>query len=110
GGGPDPCPGCTCATVPAYGLHMAAGSGRNLLYRAANAQAWAHPSSIVTVDPAAAAVTSIVPVGNDPQPLALSDDGTALWVGLAGEHRVRRMTPGTTPTPGPVYPLPMLLT
>jgi len=110
GGGPDPCPGCTFATVPAYGLHMAADSGRNLLYLAANAQALAHPSSIVTVDPAAAAVTSIVPVGNDPQPLALSDDGTALWVGLAGEHRVRRMTPGTTPTPGPVYPLPMLLT
>jgi hypothetical protein len=58
----------------------------------------------------AAAVTSIVPVGNDPQPLALSDDGSVLWVGLAGDHRVRRMTPGVTPAPGPAYALPMLLT
>jgi hypothetical protein len=96
--------------VPAYGVHLAADASRRLIYVAAHAQAVSHPSSIVTVDPVAAAVTSIVPVGNDPQPLALSDDSSALWVGLAGDHRVRRMTPGTTPTPGPAYPLPMLLT
>ena len=30
--------------------------------------------------PAAGAVASLVPVGNDPQGLALSDDGSALWV------------------------------
>ena len=35
---------------------------------------------------------------------------SALWVALAGERRVRRMTPGATPVPGPVYSLPMLLT
>ena len=110
GGAPNPCPGCSVATVPAYGLHMAADASRNLIYVAAHAQAVSHPSSIVTVDAAAAAVTSIVPVGNDPQPLALSDDASALWVGLAGDHRVRRMTPGTTPVPGPAYALPMLLT
>ena len=63
-----------------------------------------------SVDPAAATVTSFVPVGNDPLPLALSDDGSALWVGLAGERRVRRMTPGSTPVPGPAYTLPKLLT
>ena len=110
GGAPDPCPGCSFSTAPAYGLHMAADASRNLIYVAAHAQAVSHPSSIVTVDAAAAAVTSIVPVGNDPQPLALSDDASALWVGLAGDHRVRRMTPGTTPVPGPAYALPMLLT
>ena len=110
GGAPDPCPGCSFAAAPAYGLHMAADASRNLIYVAAHAQAVSHPSSIVTVDAATAAVTSIVPVGNDPQPLALSDDGSALWVGLAGDHRVRRMTPGTTPVPGPAYALPMLLT
>ena len=55
-------------------------------------------------------MTSIVPVGNDPQVLGLSDDGTALWVGLVGDHRVRRMTPAPTPVLGPAYPLPMLLT
>ena len=69
-----------------------------------------HPSTIVTVDATTAAVASFVPVGNDPQSLALSDDGSALWVGLVGERRVRRMTPGTTPVPGPAYSLPKLLT
>ena len=83
---------------------------RNLIYVASDAAAPVHPSTIVTVDAATAAVASFVPVGNDPQPLALSDDGSALWVGLVGERRVRRMTPGTTPVPGPAYSLPMLLT
>jgi len=89
---------------------MAPDPGRNLIYVAAHAQAMLHPSSIVTVDAAASSVTSIVPVGNDPQPLALSDDGSALWVGLAADFRVRRMTPGPTPTPGTATTLPMLLT
>ena len=62
------------------------------------------------MDAATAAVASFVPVGNDPQSLALSDDGSALWVGLVGERRVRRLTPGATPVPGPAYSLPMLLT
>jgi hypothetical protein len=110
GGAPDRCPGCTFTSVQAYGQHLAYDAGRNLVYIAAGAQAALHPSTIVTVDPAAGAVASIVPVGNDPEPLALSDDGSALWVGLAGERRVRRMTPGTTPAPGPAYALPTLLT
>jgi len=80
------------------------------VYVAAHRQAISHPSTIVTVDQSTAAVTSIVPVGNDPQPLALSDDGSVLWVGLAGDHRVRRMTPGPTPSPGTAYALPNLLT
>jgi hypothetical protein len=97
GGAPDRCPGCTFTSVQAYGQHLAYDAGRNLIYVSAGAQSALHPSTIV-------------PVGNDPEPLALSDDGSALWVGLAGEKRVRRMTPGTTPTPGPAYSLPMLLT
>ena len=83
---------------------------RNLIYVASHATAAVHPSTIVTVNAATAAVASFVPVGNDPQSLALSDDGSALWVGLVGERRVRRMTPGATPVPGPAYSLPMLLT
>jgi len=110
GGAPDPCPGCTFATAQAYGVRFANDASRNLLYVSAPFQAALHPSTIVTVDATTAAVTSFVPVGNDPQPVALSDDGSTLWVGLAGDHRVRRMTPGTTPVPGPAYALPTLLT
>ena len=110
GGAPDLCPGCTFATVQAYGRDMVHDPTRNLIYVASHAAAPVHPSTIVVVNAATAAVASFVPVGNDPQSLALSDDGSALWVGLVGERRVRRMTPGTTPVPGPAYSLPMLLT
>jgi hypothetical protein len=110
GGTPVPCPGCSFVTVPAYGARLAHDAGRKLIYVSAHAQAASHPSSLVTVDTTTASVASIVPVGNDPQPLALSDDGSALWVGLAGEHRVRRMTPAPTPVPGLAYSLPTLLT
>ncbi|HEY7376228.1 MAG TPA: hypothetical protein VIF57_28965 [Polyangia bacterium] len=110
GGAADPCPGCTFTLVDAYGRDMAYDADRKLIYVAADAMAPSHPSSIVTVDAASATVASFVPVGNDPQSLALSDDGSALWVGLAGERRVRRMTPGATPVPGPAYSLPAMLT
>jgi hypothetical protein len=83
---------------------------RNLIYVASDAFSPLHPSSIVTVDTTNASVASFVPVGTDPQPLALSDDGSALWVGLVGERRVRRLTPGPTPVPGSAYSLPTLLT
>ena len=110
GGVPDPCPGCTFTSIQAYGRDMQPDLTRNLIYVASDASATSHPSSIVTVDPMAGAVASLVPVGNDPQGLALSDDASVLWVALAGERRVRRMTPGATPAPGAVYSLPMLLT
>ena len=110
GGVSDPCPGCSFVNVTAYGQHLAHDPSRGLIYVAADATAALHPSSIVTVDAATGAKASVVPVGNDPQPLALSDDRSVLWVGLAGERRVRRMTPGTTPVPGAAYSLPMLLT
>jgi YVTN family beta-propeller protein len=110
GGTPNPCPGCTFTSVQAYGQHFVFDATRNLLYMTAGSQSPVHPSTLVTVDTTAATVASVVPVGNDPEPLALSDDGSALWVGLAGERRVRRMTPGTTPVPGTAYTLPPLLT
>ena len=110
GGAPDPCPGCKFTTVEAYGRDMVHDPTRNLIYIASHASAPVHPSSIIVVDAATGAVLSSVPVGNDPQSLALSDDGSALWVGLLGEGRVRRLTPGATLVPGPAYSLPKLLT
>jgi hypothetical protein len=109
-GGTNDCPGCTFTTVDAYGRDMTYDPSRNLIYVAANNQVPSHPSSLVTVDVAGGAVASIVPVGNDPSAVGLSDDYSVLWVGLAAEHRVRKMTPGATPVPGAAYTLPMLLT
>ena len=104
GTGGDACPGCTFATVAtARGGHMVFDAGRRLVYVAADALATTNANTIVTVDVATAAVTSVVPVGNNPQPLALADDGSVLWVGLADSRQVRRLTPGATPVAGPTY-------
>jgi hypothetical protein len=110
GGAPDPCPGCTATTIDAYGRDMVYDPTRSLIYVASDTMATLHPSTLVTVDPTNALVTSFIPVGNDPQVVALSDDASTLWLGLVGERRVRRLTPGATPVNGPVYSLPNLLT
>ena len=110
GGAPaDPCPGCTFTTVAgAYGRQLAYDPSRNLIYVAAYSEAQTNANTIVTVDVSTAAVTSVVPVGSNPQVLALSDDNTTLWVGLTGSRQVRRLTTGATPVAGTAYAMPMI--
>src|SRR5262245_52460315 len=52
-----------------------------------------HPlgNRIVAIDPAAATIVRSVVVGSEPRPLALSADGTVLWVGLDGARAIRRV-------------------
>jgi len=101
----DPCLGCSFTAVPAYGRHLAYDGRRSLVYVAADAQAVSQPNSLVTVDVSTATVTSTVPVGPDPQALALSNDGSILWVGLAGDGTLSKVTPGPTPVVGTAIPL-----
>ena len=110
GGAPtDPCPGCTFTTVAgAYGRQLAYDPSRNLVYVAAYGEAQMNANTIVTVDVSTAAVTSVVPVGSNPQVLALSDDNTTMWVGLTGNRQVRRLTAGATPVAGTAYAMPMI--
>jgi len=52
-------------------------------------------------------VTSSVFVGSNPASLALSDDGSTLWVGLDGSLEIREVDLGTDPpTPGAQHALP----
>src|SRR5579862_377137 len=73
-------------------------------------------NTITAIDPSTGAIGSSVPVGSEPGPLALSDDGHSLYVGLNGVPAVRRidvsaMTAGiqfglgTDPNFGLRYPL-----
>ena len=54
-------------------------------------------NSIVSVDPETGALGTPIPVGSEPNKLALSSDGTILWVGLDGAAAVRQvnLTTGT---------------
>jgi len=70
------------------------------------------PGSITIIDPVTGTIGASVVVGNQPNKLAISDDGQFLYVGLDGESAVRRITlssftadlkfplgPGTNPSP-----------
>jgi uncharacterized repeat protein (TIGR01451 family) len=54
-------------------------------------------NSVVSVDPATGALGRPIPVGSEPNRLAISSDGTTLWVGLDGASAVREvnLTTGT---------------
>jgi hypothetical protein len=110
GTGGDPCPGCSFATVPAYGRHLAYDASHKLIYLTADAEATMNANSVVTVDPSTATVSSVVPVGADPQPLALADDNSLLWIGLVGDRAVQKLTTGATPVAGVLHQLPILTT
>jgi len=56
-------------------------SKRGVLYATTYASADAG-NSVVTIDPASATVTAALPVGDVPSVLAISDDGSALYVGV----------------------------
>ena len=61
----------------------------------------------MVVDPTTAAVVSAIPVGSNPGLLALSDDGSTLWVGIEGAHAFRKVTMSATPpVVGPLIHLP----
>jgi uncharacterized repeat protein (TIGR01451 family) len=56
-------------------------------------------NSIVSVDPNTGAIGTPIPVGSEPDKLALSSDGTILWVGLDGASAIRQVNL-TTKTAG----------
>ena len=67
----------------------------------------AHANSLVVVDAATGEILSSTDVGEDPSTMALSDDGSTLWVGLRGEASIRRVDLSSgAPVPGPSYALP----
>ena len=53
------------------------------------------PNRVVRLDPVTGAVVAQALVGPDPGLLALSDDGSTVWVGLNGASQVRRLSAGS---------------
>jgi hypothetical protein len=80
---------------------------RALLYASVRHDAPASADTVAVIDPVAMSVVTTFPVGNDPGPLALSDDASTLWVGLTGDGTFRSITLTTKPaTVNPTHPLP----
>jgi len=104
--GTDPCPGCTFQALPLAGKGMVLSPTGSAIYVASGAGAASYPNSIISVSATTGAVLGTVPVGNDPGPMAISDDGTTLWVGLDGESSIQKVNVGTVMSAGAKYPLP----
>jgi hypothetical protein len=63
-----------------------------LLYVSVPSSAGApYGNSVVSVDPETGALGTPIPVGSEPDKLAISSDGTVLWVGLDGASAVRQV-------------------
>ena len=76
---------------------------RNEIYASVSGDAEVYANTIVVVDPTTSSVVSTIPIGSNPGKLALSDDGSTLWVGIDGAHAIRKVT--LTSTPPVVGPL-----
>jgi len=62
-------------------------------------------NTIVVVDPTTGAVERSTAIGSEPKRIALSDDGSTLWVGIDGAHSIRKLDTRTNAT-GPLVQLP----
>ncbi len=64
---------------------------RGVLYATMNPSAGGQGNSVLTIDPASGTVTGSLLVGSNPNAVAISDDGSALYVGIDGAYSVCRV-------------------
>ena len=78
--------------VPIVSNSMVYNPVNGLLYLSIPASVGApYGNSIVSMDPATGALGTPIPVGSEPNKLALTSDGRYLWVGLDGASGVRKI-------------------
>ena len=82
---------------------------RGLIYVSVAGNSPTNPNTVLVVQPTPTTpkLVSTLAVGLEPNVLALSDDGTRLWVGTDGDSAVRRVDLGSgAPVLGPQFKLP----
>ncbi|WP_263366365.1 beta strand repeat-containing protein [Edaphobacter bradus] len=78
--------------IPIVNNSMVYNPANGLLYVSVPSSAGApYGDSVVSVDPATGALGNPILVGSEPNKLAISSDGTTLWVGLDGAAAVRQV-------------------
>ena len=94
-----PAPGGGASATAAYTTFVAQASNsmvydsvNGLFYLSVPSSAGApYGNSVVSLDPVSGALGQPIPVGNEPNRLALTADGRYLWVGLNGTSSVRKV-------------------
>jgi hypothetical protein len=77
------------------GNDVVADPARDLVYLSVRADAPEAPSSVVAIVPGSGAIAWSLALSPEPGPLAISDDGSKLYVGFATAPRVERIDLGT---------------
>lgn len=68
---------------------------RKLLYASIPASASNNPNTVIAIDPETGARQAPIPVGNDPRALAVSNDGSFLFVAAQGDQVIQRINLST---------------
>lgn len=98
---PEPGGGTSApATVSVYGtlpqpiqfLHAVADPKTGTVYATISSTSGLYPNSVIAVDPTTQTVTHQYPLGNSPTQIAVSDDGTLLYVGLNDTGQVVQLS------------------
>jgi hypothetical protein len=92
--------------LPVSAAGLVYNSVTQMLYASSPAAAAANPNTVQPVDPLTGKMGTPIAVGNDPAKLALSDDGTYLYVALNGDHTLQRINLSTSQIER-TFPLPI---
>jgi hypothetical protein len=76
-------------------LFVVSAPSRKLLYASIPASATANPNTVIPIDPETGATQAPIPVGHDPRALAVSDDGSFLFVAAQGDQVIQRINLST---------------
>ncbi len=68
---------------------------RKLLYASIPASAATNPNTVIAIDPETGATQTPIAVGNDPRALAVTDDGSFLFVAAQGAQVIQRINLST---------------
>lgn len=93
-GSPPPPPPPPPSPVTALSLaaqHLVYDASRKLIYASISNADSTHPNTIAIIDPSTSSVTGAIPVGTNPNRLALSQDAKYLYVGADGDGTVQRV-------------------
>jgi hypothetical protein len=71
---------------------IVADAKRGRIYATVAGDAPRYANSLLSIDAASSQVVLDIPIGSEPTTLALSDDGSALWVSISGAAAVRRVS------------------
>jgi len=91
GGGTPPPPPSTTHVLDLAANQIVYDSGRQRLYASVGSTDTTYPNSVAFIDPSSATVTTTVAVGSSPNHLALSQDGSYLYVGTDGISSIQRI-------------------